>query len=71
MLFLPGYTLIEVLFPTKEIDNIERTALSIGTSLTSVSLEGLAREQTLRGPNPSSLFSWWIAVRGMRLCHAA
>ena len=33
VLFLPGYSLIKVLFPEKEIDNIERTALSMGTSL--------------------------------------
>jgi hypothetical protein len=33
VLFLPGYSLIKVLFPEKEIDNIERTALSMGMSL--------------------------------------
>jgi hypothetical protein len=33
VLFLPGYSLIKVLFPEKEIDKIERTALSMGTSL--------------------------------------
>ncbi|EMR73345.1 Protein of unknown function (DUF1616) [Thaumarchaeota archaeon SCGC AB-539-E09] len=38
VLFLPGYSLIKTLFPTREIDNIERTALSIGMSLAMVPL---------------------------------
>ena len=33
VLFLPGYSLIKVLFPEKEIGNIERAALSMVTSL--------------------------------------
>jgi len=41
VLFLPGYSLIKTLFPTREIDNIERTALSIGMSLALVPLVGL------------------------------
>jgi len=41
VLWLPGYTLIKVLFPTKELDNTERTALSIGMSLALVPIIGL------------------------------
>jgi uncharacterized membrane protein len=39
--FLPGYSLISVLFPKKEMDKIEKTALSIGLSLAIVSIIGL------------------------------
>jgi hypothetical protein len=43
---LPGYSLIKTLFPTREIDNIERTALSIGMSLAMVPLVGLLLNYT-------------------------
>ena len=46
ILYLPGYTLIKTLFPTREIDDIERTALSIGTSLAIVPLVGLLLNYT-------------------------
>jgi len=46
VLFLPGYSLIKALFPTKEIDNIERTALSIGISLALVPITGLLLNYT-------------------------
>ena len=46
VLLLPGYSLIKTLFPTKEIDNIERTALSIGMSLALVPLVGLLLNYT-------------------------
>lgn len=46
VLFLPGFTLIKTLFPTREIDNIERTALSIGMSLALVPLVGLLLNYT-------------------------
>ena len=46
VLFLPGYSLIKTLFPTREIDNIERTALSIGMSLALVPLIGLLLNYT-------------------------
>jgi len=49
ILFLPGYSLIKALFPTNEIDNIERTALSIGMSLTLVPLVGLLLNYTIWG----------------------
>jgi len=46
VLFLPGYSLIKALFPTKEIDNIERTALSVGMSLALVPITGLLLNYT-------------------------
>jgi hypothetical protein len=41
VLFLPGFSLIKALFGRKELDNIERLALSIGLSLALVPLAGL------------------------------
>lgn len=46
VLLLPGFSLIKTLFPTKEIDDIERTALSIGMSLALVPLVGLLLNYT-------------------------
>jgi len=46
VLLLPGYSLIKTLFPTREIDDIERTALSIGMSLALVPLVGLLLNYT-------------------------
>lgn len=42
VLFLPGYSLIKALFPEKEMDNIERAALSIGMSIAVVPIIVLA-----------------------------
>jgi len=42
VLFIPGYSFIQALFPgKKDLDNIERFALSIGLSLALVPLTGL------------------------------
>jgi len=47
VLWLPGYTLIKALFPTKhELDTIERLALSIGLSLAIVPIVGLLLNYT-------------------------
>lgn len=47
VLWLPGYTLIKALFPTKkELDTIERAALSIGLSLVIVPIVGLLLNYT-------------------------
>jgi len=46
VLLLPGYSLIKTFFPTREIDNIERTALSIGMSLAIVPMVGLLLNYT-------------------------
>jgi hypothetical protein len=41
VLFLPGYSLIKLLFLTKELNNIEQVALSIGMSVALVPITGL------------------------------
>lgn len=46
VVWLPGYTLIRALFPLKEIDNTERVALSIGTSLALAPITGLLLNYT-------------------------
>ncbi len=46
VLFLPGYSLIKALFGSRELDNIERLALSIGLSLALVPLAGLLLNYT-------------------------
>jgi len=46
VLFLPGYSLIKALFPEKELDNIERVALSMGMSLALVPITGLILNYT-------------------------
>jgi len=46
VLWLPGYTFIKALFPEKELDNIERAALSMGMSLALVPIVGLLLNYT-------------------------
>ena len=46
VLLLPGYSFIKALFPTREIDNIERAALSVGMSLALVPITGLLLNYT-------------------------
>jgi uncharacterized membrane protein len=46
VLFLPGYSLIEAVYPKREIDELTRLALSIGLSLALVPLVGLALNYT-------------------------
>jgi len=46
VLLLPGYNFIKALFPAKELDNIERISLSIGTSLAIVPITGLLLNYT-------------------------
>jgi hypothetical protein len=46
VLFLPGYSLIRALFGSKELDNVERFALSMGLSLALVPLAGLLLNYT-------------------------
>jgi hypothetical protein len=46
VLFLPGYTFIRALFPEKELDNIERIALSMGMSIALVPITGLILNYT-------------------------
>jgi len=46
VLFLPGYSLIEALYPKRELDELTRLALSIGLSLALVPLIGLVLNYT-------------------------
>jgi hypothetical protein len=46
VLFLPGYSLIRALFGNRELDNIERFALSLGLSLALVPMAGLLLNYT-------------------------
>ena len=46
VLFLPGYSLIRALFGRRELDDIERFALSIGLSLALVPMAGLLLNYT-------------------------
>ncbi len=67
VLFFPGYTLICALFPGKrDLDGIERTALSIGLSLAVVPLIGLALNYTPFGirlhPTVVSLFLFTLLM---------
>jgi uncharacterized membrane protein len=50
VLFIPGYVAVEALFPkSRELDGIERLALSIGLSMALVSLTGLMLNYTPLG----------------------
>ena len=46
VLFIPGYSLIEALYPKRELDELTRFALSIGLSLALVPLTGLVLNYT-------------------------
>ena len=46
VLWLPGYTFTKALFPEKELDSVERVALSIGISLALVPIIGLLLNYT-------------------------
>ena len=46
ILFLPGYNLIKLLFPQKEINLIERLTLSLGSSIALIPLLGLLLNYT-------------------------
>jgi len=71
ILWLPGYTLTKALFPTKEIDHIERAALSIGMSLAVVPITGLLLNYTPWGirltPVTLSLLALTLALATVAL----
>ena len=46
VLFLPGYALVEALYPKRELDELTRFALSVGLSLALVPLTGLVLNYT-------------------------
>jgi len=57
VLYLPGYSLIEALFPIKDgLDSLERVALSIGLSLALVPLVGLLLNYTPWGIRLDPIF---------------
>ncbi len=64
VLFLPGYSFIKALFPVKEIDNIERSALSIGMSLAIVAINALILNYTPWGISTTPLT---ISLLGLTL----
>lgn len=49
VLWLPGYALVKALFPTKELENVERIAISVGMSLALVPIVGLLLNYTPLG----------------------
>ncbi len=55
VLFLPGYSFIKALFPVREIDNVERAALSIGMSLAVVAINALILNYTPWGISTTPL----------------
>ena len=55
VLFLPGYTFIKTLFPTKELDIVERVGLSAGMSLALVPFNLLLLNYTSWGINTNSV----------------
>jgi len=55
VLFLPGYSFIKALFPVREIDNVERAALSIGMSLVIVAINALILNYTPWGISTNPL----------------
>jgi hypothetical protein len=72
VLFIPGYVTVEALFPkAKELDGIERFALSIGLSLALVPLIGLLLNYTPWGirldPIVVSLTMFSLAIAGVGL----
>lgn len=71
VLFLPGYALIEALYPKRELDELTRFALSIGLSLALVPLTGLVLNYTPFGirllPVAISLAGLTVALLGLAI----
>jgi len=70
VLFIPGYVTVEALFPKgREMDGIERFALSVGLSLALVPLIGLLLNYTPWGirltPIVLSLVVFTVGVAGV------
>ena len=55
VLWLPGYALIKALYPSKQLDTTERTALSIGLSLALDAIAGLLLNYTPWGIGPTPI----------------
>ena len=75
VLFLPGYTLVKVLFPQKELSAIETFALSLGTSLVIVPAISFLLNQTPWGIQTisftlsMSILIIFFATVGLRRSH--
>lgn len=57
VIFIPGYVLVSVLYPKREIDNLERFALSFGLSFAVDIIIALALNFTPWGITTTSIFS--------------
>jgi Protein of unknown function (DUF1616) len=64
VLFIPGYSLIEALYPKRELDELTRVALSIGLSLALVPLTGLVLNYT---PFGIRLLPVAVSIAGMSI----
>jgi hypothetical protein len=62
VLFLPGYSFVKTLFPTKELGITERTTLSIGLSLALVALIGLLVSYTPWGITTTPVTASLLAI---------
>lgn len=62
VLFLPGFCLIKALFPRKELDKIESTCLSIGISLTIVTLTSFLLNYTAWGITTTTVTVSFLAI---------
>ncbi len=62
VLYLPGYALVEALYPKRDLDELTRFALSIGLSLALVTLVGLVLNYT---PFGISLLPVTLSIAGL------
>jgi len=62
VLYLPGYSLIKMLFPQKELENIEKGILSIVMSLTITPLNALILNYTPWGITLASVTSTLLVI---------
>jgi hypothetical protein len=64
VVFLPGYCFVRTLFPKKEIETIERIALSVAMSLAIIPIMGLALNYTPWGITvaPLTISTYFITI---------
>jgi hypothetical protein len=62
VLFLPGFCLIKALFPKKEVDNVEKTCLSVGMSLAIVVLTSFLLNYTVWGITTTTVTVSLLAI---------
>jgi len=73
VLFLPGFVVVQALFPGgRELDDIERFALSVGLSIAITPLIGLILNYTPWGirldPIITSLFMFTLSIAVLATC---